>query len=138
VPFPDLPAMTTPFAGEPFQVRQESFPDPGATPTPFASGLFPGGQVQFPTARTPQPHPAPAFVGQASSQFEAPATERWQPLRPGLAGLSRPTPGSLHRMRLQTGDNNASRQPQLVGAGSGGGLLSRYREMHTQSGLGVE
>lgn len=133
LPFPDLYAEPAQFSSGMSLGGQQPFSNVYAGAGQFVPNSSLSGQTPFPVVQTPQPQAMPTFAGRAGAQFEAQPGANWQPLRPGLAGLSRPTPGSLHRTRLQSGADTANRQPQLVGAGSGGGLLSRYREMQAQS-----
>jgi hypothetical protein len=77
----------------------------------------------------------PSNISTTSYEPGAPAYEPSAPApNPALLGLSRSAQGPLHRTRLQAAsDTPGSSQPQPVGAGAGGGLLSRYREMQAQS-----
>jgi hypothetical protein len=71
----------------------------------------------------------PAFPSGAQAQGEAQTSSF---LRPGLAGLSLPAQSSPYRHRQQSFGASDDSQPQPVGAGSGGGLLSRYRAQNRQ------
>ncbi|HEX7734465.1 MAG TPA: hypothetical protein VF458_06375 [Ktedonobacteraceae bacterium] len=102
-------------------------------------GAFAGGSAQFQNAWTPRQQPVPSWMGQTGASFNNPATHYAQTsafANPSLSGLTRPTPNPLHRNRLQSGGDDTVTGPQPRPASistSGGGLLSRYREMQMQN-----
>lgn len=111
----------------------ESFAATSEQALPSAS--FPAGQQAF-CSTDEQAFPADAvFVGPQTFSLKARTTDE-EPVtslpRPSLAGLSRPAQSSLHRTRLRLTSDGASSQPQPVSAGTGGGLLSRYRVQNGQ------
>ena len=108
----------------------------------FSLEAFMAGQEPFPGPQTPQPQPDPAFVAQQDWPFAVSATAYEQSTNnyeqatfapgSGQFGTSRAGQGPFRPTRLQA----ANEQPQPVGIGSGGGLLSRYREKQAQSEQG--
>lgn len=106
------------FPSEPFAGEQLAFP----------SSSFGLGQQAFPST-TDALMGQPAFLSGAQTQGE---TQTSSFLRPGLAGLSLPAQSSPYRHRQQSFGASDDSQPQPVGAGSGGGLLSRYRAQNRQ------
>ncbi|HEY0756317.1 MAG TPA: hypothetical protein VGD98_20345 [Ktedonobacteraceae bacterium] len=101
----------------------------------LSTRAFGGAQSEFPRPQTPQPEPV--WLNQASPSFNVPITDYARP-----ASLSRPQPAlparlpqsPLHRTRLQPAGDTPERQPQAVNtSNSGGGLLSRYRDIQAQN-----
>ncbi len=140
------------FPSEPFSVEQQAFPSftPGQQAT-MGFEIFTTGQQAFPSEPfAPDTQSSSAFEallgGQQATTEALPGGQQAFPVsaqatgeaqtgvfgRPGLSALSLPAQGWPYAPRQQNAGLADDTPPQPVGAGAGGGLLSRYRAQSRQ------
>jgi hypothetical protein len=112
---------------ETFAAAPSAQPNYTASASLFSLEAFIAGPPRFPGLQTPQPDAT--FVEQQDWPSNVSASGDKQntfALEPDLLRFAQ---SSFHRTRLQS----TAERPQPIGIGSGGGLLSRYREQQVQS-----